>query len=174
MFSSSEEFLEREPCKGVYCLILDIQLPGLNGIELQKWLAQKGISIPIIFITGNGDIPMSVKAMKNGAEDFLPKPFDEKDLISAIRLAIERNKQIRKQCLEKRKILNRIDSLTPRELEVFRWLITGMLNKQIAYELSITEKTIKVHRGRIMKKMQVESVAQLVRLAEKASIKPAR
>jgi len=171
-FASAEEFIQRKTYRGPSCLVLDVRMPGLSGIDLQKELVKKEISLPIIFITGHGDIPMSVKAMKDGAIDFLPKPFDEKDLLSAIDKAIDRDIQRRKQQAEKVKIQRRINILTPREYQVLRWVITGMLNKQIAYKLGITEKTIKVHRGRVMQKMQVVSVAELVRLAEKCGITP--
>jgi RNA polymerase sigma factor (sigma-70 family) len=171
-FVSAEEFLQRKPYSGPSCLVLDVRMPGLSGIDLQKELAQKEISLPIVFITGHGDIPMSVKAMKDGAVDFLPKPFDEKDLLSAIDQAIDRDVQSRKQQIEKAIIQRRLDTLTPREYQVLRWLITGMLNKQIAYELGITEKTVKVHRSRVMRKMGIVSVAELVRLAQKVEITP--
>lgn len=171
-FASAEEFLQRKPYSGSSCLVLDVRMPGLSGMDLQKELAQKEISLPIIFITGHGDIPMSVKAMKGGAVDFLPKPFDEKNLLPAIAKGIDRDIQRRREHAEKAKIQRRVNTLTPREHQVLRWVITGMLNKQIANKLSITEKTVKVHRGRLMKKMGVVSVAELVRLAQKARITP--
>jgi FixJ family two-component response regulator len=174
-FSSAEEFLQRKPHKGASaCLVLDVRMPGLSGIELQKELVRKGISLPVIFITGHGSIPMSVKAMKNGAVDFLPKPFDDKELLSAIGQAIDKSAQLRKNEAEKIKIQRRVDTLTPREYECLRWVITGMLNKQIASKLSVTEKTIKVHRGRLMHKMQAISVAELIRLTQKVGIRPAK
>ncbi len=173
-FASSEEFLQRKRYSGPSCLVLDVRMPGLSGIDLQKELAQKGISLPIIFITGHGNIPMSVKAMKDGAVDFLPKPFDDKELLSAIDRAIDKDVEKRKDEAEKTKIERRVTSLTPREYQVLRWVITGMLNKQIASQLKVTEKTIKVHRGRVMQKMQVISVAELVRLTQKCGITPAQ
>jgi FixJ family two-component response regulator len=174
-FASAEEFLQHKPyrlCPS--CLVLDVRMPGLSGIDLQKELIQKGTSIPIIFITGHGNIPMSVKAMKNGAVDFLPKPFDDKELLSAIDRAIDKSIQIRKNEAEKANIQRRVNTLTPREYECLCWVITGMLNKQIAPKLGVTEKTIKVHRGRVMHKMQAASVADLVRLAQKCGINPHR
>jgi len=172
-FSSAEEFLDRKPYRvGPSCLVLDVCMPGLSGIDLQKELIRKGISLPIIFITGHGDIPMSVKAMKNGAVDFLPKPFADKELLSAIDRAIEKCARIRKNESEKNRIQRRVDTLTPREHECLRWVITGMLNKQIAPKLGVAEKTVKVHRGRVMHKMQAASVADLVRLAQKCGINP--
>ncbi len=173
-FASAEEFLKRKPYRNPSCLVLDVRLPGLSGIDLQKELAQKSISLPIIFITGHGNIPMSVKAMKDGAVDFLPKPFDDKALFSAINQAIEKDRERFKKEALKSKIQRRVNTLTSREYEVLRWVITGMLNKQIAPKLGVTEKTIKVHRGRLMHKMQTVSVADLVRLTQKCGITPAK
>ena len=174
-FASAEEFLQDKPYRGgPSCLVLDVRMPGLSGIDLQKGLIEKGISLPIIFITGHGNIPMSVKAMKDGAVDFLPKPFDDKELLSAIDRAIDKCVQIRKSEAEKAKIQRKVKTLTPREYQVLRWVITGMLNKQIARKLKVTEKTIKVHRGRVMHKMQAVSVADLVRLTQKCAITPAK
>ncbi|HBG61581.1 MAG: DNA-binding response regulator [Omnitrophica WOR_2 bacterium GWF2_38_59] len=172
-FASAEEFLQRKPYRsGPSCLVLDVRMPGLSGIDLQKELIQKDTSTSIIFITGHGNIPMSVEAMKNGAVDFLPKPFDEKELLSAIIRAIEKSDHIRKNDDERAKINCRVNTLTPREYECLRWVISGMLNKQIASKLGVTEKTVKVHRGRVMHKMQTASVAELVRLAQKCGITP--
>lgn len=172
-FASAEEFLQRKPYRGgPSCLVLDVRMPGLSGIDLQKELIQKDTSTPIIFITGHGNIPMSVEAMKNGAVDFLPKPFDEKELLSAIVRAIEKSGHIRKNDDEKAKIKCKVNTLTPREYECLRWVISGMLNKQIASKLGVTEKTVKVHRGRVMHKMQAASVAELVRLSQKCEITP--
>jgi FixJ family two-component response regulator len=174
-FASAEEFLERKPYRGgPSCLVLDVSMPGLSGIDLQKELTRKGMSLPIIFITGHGNIPMSVKAMKNGAVDFLPKPFNDKELLSAIDRAIDKDTEKLKKHSEKAKIRRRINTLTPREYDVLRWVITGMLNKQIAAKLRVTEKTVKVHRGRVMQKMRVLSVAELVRLTQKCGIAPAK
>jgi len=171
-FASAEEFLGRDHFKGVGCLLLDVQMPGLSGIDLQKELNKADYHLPIIFITGHGDIPMSVEAMKKGAVDFLTKPFDDKELLRAIGKAIEKDTYARAEYHEALDIRRRIGLLTPRENEVLRYIITGMLNKQIALKLDIAEKTVKVHRGRIMEKLCVDSVAELVRLAEKVGIKP--
>jgi len=174
-FGSAQEFLEMTTdCPGPACLILDVKMPGLNGLDLQNQLQQREYAMPVIFITGHGDIPMSVKAMKRGAIDFLTKPFDEEDLLKAIQEALKKDITNRRAMYEKQNILQQVKSLTPREYEILSYVITGMLNKQIAYELDISEKTVKVHRGRVMQKLDVDSVAELVRLAEKAGIKPAQ
>jgi len=173
-FGSAEEFLEKvQDIPGPACLVLDVKMPGLNGLDLQNQLQQRKYAMPIIFITGHGDIPMSVKAMKTGAIDFLTKPFDEEDLLKAIREALKKDVAIRNVMDEKQSILQRVQSLTPREYEILTYVITGMLNKQIAYDLDISEKTVKVHRARVMEKLGVDSVAELVRLSEKAGIHPA-
>lgn len=169
-FASAREFLEAEPPHDSACLILDVRMPGISGTDLQEELKTRGVSIPIIFITGYGDVPTSVRAMKAGAVDFLEKPFEDRALLNLIRDCIERDRERRSAEAEIRKIRKRIDTLTPREREVFELVITGMLNKQIACDLGASEKTIKVHRGRVMRKMGVESVAELVRLAEKAGV----
>lgn len=170
-FASAEEFLQRGPHDGVGCLVLDVQMPDLNGLELQEALAASESSLPIIFITGHGDIPTSVRAMKAGAMDFLSKPFDQKDLFEAIGRALEQAAQESKRHAESREVEKRLATLTPREHEVLLQVLTGQLNKQIAAALGTSEKTIKVHRGRVMHKMQVQSVADLVRLCEKAGIR---
>jgi FixJ family two-component response regulator len=170
-FASAQEFLQREPRMGVGCLILDVQMPDLNGLELQKILAELEQCPPIIFITGHGDIPTSVQAMKAGAMDFLSKPYDEKDLLAAIDLAIEKSRQQAIVKAESSEVERRLATLTPREHEVLLQVLTGQLNKQIAGVLGTSEKTIKVHRGRVMHKMQVQSVADLVRLCEKAGVR---
>lgn len=171
-FPSAETFLKREPFEGVGCIILDIRMPGLDGMALQDQLSKAGSNLPIIFISGHGDIPTSVRAMKKGAIDFLPKPFDDEELLEAVRRAVEKNAQIRCERTEIDHALQQLQRLTPREHEVLRYIITGMLNKQIGFKLGIAEKTIKIHRGRIMEKLRIGSVADLVRLAEKAGIKP--
>ena len=171
-FVSAELFLERKHYDGVGCIILDVQMPGLSGMDLQEELNKADYHMPIIFITGHGDIPTSVQAMKKGAVDFLTKPFDDEELLEAVRKAIEKDRKSRADSIEVQGIRRRIDGLTPRELEVLGYVITGMLNKQIALKLDIAEKTVKVHRGRIMEKLNAGSVAELVRLAEKAGIKP--
>ncbi len=162
-FASSQEFLGRHDPNLPGCLLLDIAMPGLNGLELQEALAAKGSTLPIIFLTGHGDIPMSVQAMKHGALDFLTKPVDDSVLIQAIRDAIEKDRVMRS-------IHERLATLTARERQVLRLVVAGKLNKQIAVELGTVEKTIKVHRGHVMEKMKVRSLAELVRLAERAGI----
>ena len=171
-FASAEEFLDHDHPDKPSCLVLDVRMPGLSGLDLQEELAAQGLEMPIIFVTGHGDVRMSVRAMKAGAVDFLEKPFDDQDLLDAIQGAIERDRLAREEHAEVADILRRIESLTPREYEVFTLVITGMLNKQIAAELGASEKTIKVHRARVMQKMQVVSIAELVRLAEKAGTTP--
>jgi FixJ family two-component response regulator len=169
-FSSAREFLESDPSDSPSCLVLDVRMPGLSGLDLQNELDNVGYNIPIIFITGYGDIPMSVRTMKRGATDFLIKPVNEQDLLDAIHRAIEKDKQTRRERGEIRAIQQRVDSLTPREREVFSLVVTGMLNKQIAHDLGMSEKTVKVHRSRVMDKMQAGSLAELVKLALKVGI----
>jgi FixJ family two-component response regulator len=171
-FASAEMFLKRERYDGIGCILLDIRMPGLSGMDLQDELNKTDESMPIVFITGHGDVPMSVKAMKKGAADFLIKPFDEEELLQAVKTAIEKDRKWREKRMEVRDILKRLELLTPREYEVLRYVITGMLNKQIALRLDIAEKTVKIHRGRVMDKLCIDSVAVLVRLAEKAGIDP--
>ena len=170
-FASAEEFLGRERYDGVGCIVLDVRMPGLSGMDLQDELARVEYAIPIIFITGHGDIPMSVRAMKKGAVDFLPKPFDDDQLLEALTRAVEQAREAQAHRQETHDILTRIEQLTSRERETLPYVISGMLNKQIAFKLDIAEKTVKVHRGRIMEKLGVRSVADLVRIAEKAGIK---
>ena len=174
-FASAKEFLESErgTPQGPACLVLDIKMPGLSGLDLQKELMSRNIIIPIIFITGHGDIPMSVQAMKKGAVDFLPKPFDDDDLLDAVKEALLKDSQALADLDEQKRILQRLDSLTTREHEVLTYLITGMLNKQIAYVLNISERTVKAHRKQVFDKMGVNSIAELVRLTEKVGVKPA-
>jgi FixJ family two-component response regulator len=171
-FPSAEEFLRREHFDGVGCIVLDVQMPGLSGMDLQEELSKADYHMPIIFVTGHGNIPMSVQAMKKGAVEFLTKPFDDKELLRAIENAVEKDGQARTEYQEVQDIRRHIELLTAREYEIFRYVITGMLNKQIATKLNIAEKTVKVHRGRVMEKLQAGSVAELVRLAEKAGIEP--
>jgi RNA polymerase sigma factor (sigma-70 family) len=154
------------------CIILDVKMPGISGIELQKELTSHDFDIPIIFITGHGDIPMSVQAIKNGAVNFLAKPFEDNELLDAIDEALLRENESLGKKSEQDQIKQKIDTLTPREDELLRYLITGMLNKQIAYELNISERTVKAHRKQVLKKMGIQSIAELVRLTEKAGIKP--
>ena len=173
-FASAKEFLESERgIPGPTCLVLDVKMPGLSGLELQKELRSRDYVIPIIFITGHGDIPMSVQAMKKGAVDFLPKPFDDDDLLDAVKEALLKDSQALADLDEQKHILQRLDSLTTREHEVLTYLITGMLNKQIAYELNISERTVKAHRKQVFDKMGVNSMAELVRLTENVGVKPA-
>jgi FixJ family two-component response regulator len=173
-FSSAKEFLESEPdTSGPACLVLDVKMPGLSGLDLQKELKSRNYAIPIIFITGHGDIPMSVQAMKKGAVDFLSKPFDDGDLLDAVKEALLKDSQARADLVEQKQIMQRLDTLTTREHEILTYLITGMLNKQIAYELDISERTVKAHRKQVLGKMGVDSIAELVRLTEKMGVKPA-
>jgi FixJ family two-component response regulator len=169
-FASAEEFLGRRPYCGIGCIVLDVRMSGMSGLDLQEELVRKGRCMPIIFITGHGDIPMTVQAMKSGAADFLPKPFDDDQLLGAIQGAIERHQEEQLKHDETDSIRRRIETLTPRENEVFRYAITGLLNKQVAAELKIAEQTVKIHRSRIMQKLGASSVADLVRMAEKINI----
>jgi FixJ family two-component response regulator len=169
-FATPEEFLNQfEP--GIHgCLVLDIAMPNLNGLELQQELAARGNELPVIFLTGHGDIPMSVQAMKQGAIDFLTKPVHDQDLIEAVHAAIEKNRMIQETRAELNEIRKKLSTLTPREREVLNHVVSGKLNKQIAADLGTVEKTIKVHRGHLMTKLKVRSLADLVRLAERAGI----
>jgi len=173
VYGSAQEFLEQGcPAPGSGCLLLDIKMPGINGLELQAQLRQRGFRLPIVFITGHGTVPMSVEAMKQGAMDFVQKPFDSPSLIEIIRKAIARSRQHaieQQECLD---LEQRFESLSQREREVFRFVIAGFLNKQIAFELGIAEKTVKVHRARVMEKMQASSLAELVQLSEKLRLPP--
>jgi len=166
-FNSPHEFLEQHDPHAPGCLVLDVAMPGLNGLELQEALKDKGSTIPIIFLTGHGDIPMSVRAMKSGALDFLTKPVHDEDLLSAVNAAFEKDRIERRSRAEMDDIKQRLATLTPREREVLTHVVTGQLNKQIANDLGTVEKTIKVHRARVMEKMKVNSVAELVRLTER-------
>jgi FixJ family two-component response regulator len=169
-FSSPREFLERHDPSAPGCCVLDVAMPGLNGLELQEALTAKGSELPIIFLTGHGDIPMSVQAMKRGALDFLTKPVHDEDLLKAVHVAIEKDRLQRQTRAEVTEIQQRLATLTPREREVMEHVISGQLNKQTAADLGTVEKTIKVHRARVMEKMKVQSVAELVRLAERAGV----
>lgn len=166
-FASAQEFLRSERPDASGCLILDVRLPGLSGLDLQQELIAAKIDLPVIFITGHGDIPMSVRAMKAGAVEFLTKPFREQDLLQAIQRGIEQNRITRQHNAEIRILHRRYASLTPREREVFPRVTSGLLNKQIAAQLGASEKTIKVHRGQVMQKMKAESLAHLIQMAEK-------
>jgi FixJ family two-component response regulator len=171
-FASASEYLARGPHPGPTCLVLDVRLPGLDGLALQRQLTERGRLEQIVFITGHGDIPMGIQAMKRGAVDFLPKPFDDEALLSAVGQALARSAETWRRRDELAQIRARISALTPREFEVFRLVIAGSLNKQIAAELGAALRTIKTHRGRVMHKLGVESVAELVRLAQRAGVTP--
>lgn len=170
-FSSSEDFINREPFKGTGCILLDIDLGGKNGLELQEELLQRQYSLPIIFITGKGGVPESVRALKKGAINFLQKPFDDDLLLDSVKEAVLKSQEMEKEFDELLKIQSSLSNLTERELEILEYVVTGMLNKQIAYKLDITEHTVKLHRGSITKKLGVKSVTQLVRIAEKVGLK---
>jgi FixJ family two-component response regulator len=170
-FASAQEFLARSRAEAPSCLILDLQLPGLSGLDLQKQMAETELEIPIVFLTGHGNIPASVQAMKAGAVEFLTKPFDEQDLLRAVEEAIERDRLTRQRQGEMRELKGRYKSLTAREQEVMQQVVSGLLNKQVAAELKITEFTVKVHRGQVMRKMRADSLADLVRMADKLGIR---
>ena len=167
-FASAREFLDQGPPEGSGCLVLDFRLPGLSGLDLQAELNSRNIRTPVIFITGHGDIPVSVKAMKGGAVDFLTKPFKVSNLLGAIRDAIQKDERLQASRAQSVEVQRRIQTLTPREREVLGLVAKGLLNKQIAAELGAAERTVKVHRGRVMRKMEVASVAELVRTIEQA------
>jgi len=171
-FRSAEDFLLRKPYKGPCCLLLDVCMPGLTGPDLQKKLAERNIPIQIIFLTAHGDVSTGVSAMKKGAEDFLLKSVEEDQLLEAIEKALNKDVEFKKQLAEQKSIKDIISSLSLREHEVLRWIITGLLNKQIAYEMVITERTVKFHRRHIMQKLKVNSVAELILFAQKAGISP--
>jgi FixJ family two-component response regulator len=169
-FVSAEQFLARKPFHGIGCIILDVRMPGLSGLDLQERLIKAEHPMPIVFITGYGDLPMGVDAMKKGAVDFLPKPFDDEQLIMAVGLALEKGRKAWAEFNRLQSFRECLKTLSPREFDVFRQVITGKLNKQIAAALNIAEQTVKIHRARVMQKMKVDSLAELVRLAENAGI----
>jgi FixJ family two-component response regulator len=170
-YSSAREFLERHDPRAPGCLVRDVAMPGLNGLELQKALARNGSLVPIIFLIGHGDIPISVQVMKSGALDFLTKPVNDLELLTSIRTALERNRIALQSRAERDDLQARLETLTPREREVLVHVVSGRLNKQIAGDLGTVEKTIKVHRARVMEKMKASSLADLVRLAENLGIR---
>jgi FixJ family two-component response regulator len=173
-FASAVDFLARPRMTTPSCLVLDVSLPDLNGLELQKLIASERTDMPIIFITGHGDVPMTVKAMKGGAVEFLSKPFDDEVLLSAIRHAIKRSAAVLDDQAETSALRNSYESLTPREREVMQLVVAGMLNKQIGLNLGISEVTVKAHRGKMMQKMKAESLADLVKTAVRLGLAPAR
>jgi FixJ family two-component response regulator len=173
-FKTAQEFLTTKRPDTPSCLILDVRLPGLSGLDLQRELASTDPPIQIVFITAHGDVPMTVQALKAGAVDFLTKPFRDQQLIDAVQQAIDRDRTARRQRAELAELRRRYESLTPRERQVLTLVVTGLLNKQIAAELRTSEATVKAHRGELMHKMKAESVAQLVRMAEELSLPPRR
>src|SRR5215831_4182804 len=170
-FASAEEFLGQYDPQTPGCLVLDLGMPTLNGLELQRILARAGSLLPIIFLTGTADIPKSVQAMKQGASDFLTKPVNDEDLLAAVRVAIDKNRALHREQAELSEIRACLATLTPREREVLEYVVAGKLNKQIAGELGTVEQTVKVHRAHVMQKMKVDSVAELVRLMERCGIR---
>jgi FixJ family two-component response regulator len=172
VFASAAEFLARAPHSGPACVIVDVQMPGLNGLEFQEALIKRRRDEQLVFITGHGSIPMCAQVMKAGAVDFLPKPFKSSELLHCVERALARSTEQRRVAARKNEARHLLDLLTPREFEVMQLVATGMLNKQVAAELGTAEKTVKVHRGRVMQKLRITSVAELVRLIEKAGVAP--
>jgi FixJ family two-component response regulator len=173
-FATAQEFLRRQRTSDPSCLVLDVRLPQMSGLDFQRQLADTGVQIPIIFITAHGDIPMSVRALKSGAVEFLTKPFRDQDLLDAIQQALQRDSAAREQQTEIHELGQRFQSLTVREREVMTLVVSGILNKQIAAELGASEATVKIHRGHVMEKMQAGSIVELVRMADKLKVSPRR
>jgi len=169
-FATGEEFLERKRANEPCCLVLDVRLPQMSGLDFQRRLTETGVPIPIIFVTAHGDVPMSVKALKSGAVEFLTKPFRDQDLLDAIQQALQRDRAERGRLAEIHDLQERYRALTAREREVMAFVVSGMLNKQIAFEIGASEATVKIHRGHVMQKMQAGSVADLVRMADKIKV----
>jgi FixJ family two-component response regulator len=172
VFETAQAFLHSKRLDVPGCIVVDVRLPGLSGLDLQRELTTHNVTLPVIFITGHGDVPMSVRAMKAGALEFLTKPFRDQDLLDAIQEALERDRMIRRQRADAAKLRDRFEGLTSREREVMRLVVTGLLNKQVAGELGISEITVKLHRAQVMKKMGVNSLAELARMAERLGIVP--
>ncbi len=170
VFTSAQAFLEHDRGGEPSCLVLDVRMPGMSGLELQHELTRRNRALPIVFISGHGDVPMSVRAMKDGAVDFLPKPFRDQDLLDAVHHALDRDRELRREARELSVLQHRLDSLTPREREVFTRVVAGLLNKEVAAELGTTEQTIKVHRAHVMRKMHAGSLAALVRCGVRLQI----
>jgi FixJ family two-component response regulator len=174
LFGSAQDFLREPPTDGPACLVLDVRLPGMSGLDLQRQLAERDTAVPVIIITGHGDIPMTVRAMRAGALEFLPKPFRDQDLIDAVQQALDRSCMLRQEQAAMADLQARFDLLTPRERQVMERVVVGLLNKQIAYDLGITEVTVKIHRRQVMEKMRAGSVTDLVRMADHLGIGAAR